>query len=97
MHRRRIAGTIPWKKNEVIIVSHQLPSDVWVKVEAFLATGEYASEADVVRDALMALEKRHEDLAAIREGYEDMEAGRYQSLAECDAELRKKHTFLNDE
>lgn len=71
---------------------YQIPPDVESRVTALLADG-YASVDDVLRDALSALEYRREEIAAIREGIEDVEAGRYRPLEEVDAEIRKKHNF----
>ncbi|MDZ4781630.1 MAG: type II toxin-antitoxin system ParD family antitoxin [Planctomycetia bacterium] len=72
-------------------MSHEIPADVWTKVEMFVATGGYASEADVLRDALSALERANAEITAIREGIEDMEAGRVRPFEEFDAEFRKQH------
>jgi Arc/MetJ-type ribon-helix-helix transcriptional regulator len=77
-------------------MSHEIPADVWTKVEMFVATGGYASEADVLREALSALERANADILAIREGYEDAQAGRFITLEEFDAEMRKEHSFLNE-
>ena len=38
-----------------------------------------------------AEQEREETIAAIKRGVADMEAGRYQSLDEVDAEIRKKY------
>lgn len=74
-------------------MSESLPIDVSQAIQSLLATGRYASEADVLRDALVALRERDDDLAAILAGIADMEAGRYRPLAEIDAEFRQRHNI----
>jgi Arc/MetJ-type ribon-helix-helix transcriptional regulator len=41
-------------------MSYQLPSDISDRLQACIATGVYRSEDEVLRDALDALEQRHE-------------------------------------
>lgn len=77
-------------------MAYQFPPDLKELVNQQLATGQYGSEDDVLRDALKALKWRSAETAAIAEGIEDMEAGRYRSLDEVDAELRRKHDFPQD-
>jgi Arc/MetJ-type ribon-helix-helix transcriptional regulator len=72
-------------------MNYQLPSDLTQTIQSLLATGKYASQEDVLRNALDALRRRDEDLAAITAGIEDMEAGRYRPFAEIDAEFRQRH------
>jgi putative addiction module CopG family antidote len=74
----------------------QLPADLQKLVDEQLATGAYSSAEEVLRDALEALRWRRAEIAAIAEGIADMEAGRYRSLKEIDADLRRKYDFLRD-
>ncbi|MBI3837037.1 MAG: type II toxin-antitoxin system ParD family antitoxin [Planctomycetia bacterium] len=74
-------------------MSYQLPSDVTQTIQSLIATGKYASQEDVLRDALDALRQRDEDLAAITAGIEDMQAGRYRPFVEIDAEFRQRHNI----
>ncbi|MEX0678701.1 MAG: hypothetical protein WD063_16600 [Pirellulales bacterium] len=46
-------------------MAYQFSSDLMQRIQAFVASGGYASEEDVVREALAALEQRQQDLAAI--------------------------------
>ena len=74
----------------------QLPPDVEQQVKELMATGQYATEADVLRDALAALKRRDEELAAIQAGIEDMESGRIRPFEAADAQIRKGLGFSND-
>ncbi len=74
-------------------MSEIIPTDVAKAIQAMVASGEYESEADVLRDAIAALRQRRDDLAAIAAGIADMEAGRLHSYAEVDADFRKKHNL----
>ena len=58
-------------------MSYTLSADLTLTIQALLATGKYASEDEVLRNALDALRQRDENLAAIEAGVADMEAGRY--------------------
>jgi predicted transcriptional regulator len=71
----------------------ELPPDVEQQVKQLMETGQYATEADVLRDALAALKWRDEEMAAIRAGIDDMEAGRIRPFEEADAEIRKRFGF----
>lgn len=71
-------------------MSYAFPPDVKRLVEEQLSTGQYNSEDDVLRNALQALKFRSVEVAAIAEGIADMEAGRFRSLDDVDAELSRK-------
>lgn len=82
----------------------QFPPDVAEAIQARLASGEYASEEDVLRDALKALSDRKyvvidEDpvvIEGVRRGLADAEAGRMRSLEEFDLEFRRQHGISAD-
>ena len=61
-------------------------------VESFLIGGRYKDCEEALREALAAVQYR-ENVAAIQEGVDDLEAGRYRPWEEVDAELRKKFGF----
>jgi putative addiction module CopG family antidote len=68
------------------------PLDVEEQVKQFVASGQYASEEDVLRDSLRALRRQSDDLAAIREAIAEMEAGdRGRPFDEFVEEFRRKH------
>ncbi len=74
-------------------VSEAIPTDVAEAIQSLLASGKYATAADVLRNALAALHQRDADVAAIAAGLADMEAGRIRPFDELDAEFRTQHNF----
>ncbi len=77
-------------------MSYHFPPDLSRMVRDRLATGEYASEDDVLLAAMRALADREEAVAGIQAGIDDMEAGRVQPLAAVDARLRKRYGTPRD-
>ena len=77
-------------------MSYQFPPDVEQRIQEQIALGNYANEDDVLRDALEALDARNADLAAIRAGVEDMEAGRMRPIDEVAQDIRRKHGWTAD-
>ena len=73
-----------------------LPPDLDLRIQQRMATGHYATEVELFREAFQALEWREQEIAAIQEGVEDMEAGRSRSLEEVDADIRRKYGFRLD-
>src|SRR6202790_182692 len=67
-----------------------ISADVHERVNALLDTGRYASEEEILRAAVAALEERNADLTAIQSGIKDMENGRYRPFADFDAEFRER-------
>lgn len=67
------------------------PSDVQERVNALLGTGRYASEEEILRAAVLALEEQNADLSAIQSGINDMENGRTLPFAVFDADFRKRN------
>ena len=61
---------------------YDLPADLRQEIEQRMASGQYASEEDVLREAMRALKSREEEIAAIQAGIDDMEAGRVRHLAQ---------------
>jgi Arc/MetJ-type ribon-helix-helix transcriptional regulator len=61
-------------------MAYQLPPDIDARVQLQLASGDFASPDDVLREALATLERRQRSLiqlqAMIREADEDIAAGR---------------------
>ncbi len=74
-------------------MNYPFPVDVGERVKSQLALGLYQTEDDVLRAAMAALEREHDDCAAIQAGIEDMEAGRYRPFSQVDAEFRLRHNI----
>jgi Arc/MetJ-type ribon-helix-helix transcriptional regulator len=65
-------------------------------VKEKVASGEYATGADVLMAALHLLEAQDVEIAAIEVGIADVRAGRTQPLEEVKAELREEFSFLKE-
>jgi len=72
-------------------MSVDLAPDIWNEIQRQLATGSYASHDEVLRDALTALRSREQEVLAIQEGIDDMEAGRITPIREFDREFRLRN------
>jgi len=71
-------------------MSFQLTPELTAAIQTFLVGGRYKDEEEVLREALAELRHR-ENVAAIQKGVDDMEAGRFLTLDEVDAEMRAKY------
>ncbi len=82
-------------------MSYQFPPDVEKLVRDHMATGAYASEDEVLREALLAFgafvhspkevdEEYRQTVAAVQEGLADVEAGRVRPLRSIIDEARGK-------
>lgn len=56
-------------------MTYQFPPDIRDLVGKHMACGRYASEDELLRDALHALAESEEDLAAIQDALNDWRAG----------------------
>ena len=68
-----------------------IPADVRERVNALLGTGLYASEEEVLRAAVAALERQSDDLVALQRGIDDLENGCSRPFADFDAEFRERN------
>ena len=73
-----------------------IPADVQDRVNALLGTGRFASEEEILRAAVAALEERNADLTAIQNGINDMENGGYRPFAAFDGEFRERNRIEKD-
>jgi putative addiction module CopG family antidote len=74
------------------------PPDLQDFVRERLASGRYASEEELLRDAFQALAEDEEDLDAVREALEEWQAGDPGvPLDDAVATIRKKHNIPQDE
>jgi Arc/MetJ-type ribon-helix-helix transcriptional regulator len=78
-------------------MSYSFPPEVDRLVREGLASGQYASEDDLLLEALWALRERDEAMAGIRAGLADLDAGRTRSLDDVDAQLRHKYDIPRGE
>lgn len=78
-------------------MTYQLPPDIDQRIQSQLALGIYQSPAEVLTDALDALDQRNEDLASIQRGIEDERARRVTPLREFDQEIRSQFGIASHE
>jgi Arc/MetJ-type ribon-helix-helix transcriptional regulator len=69
-------------------MTYQLPPDIDQRIQSQLALGIYHTPAEVLNEALNALEQRNSDLESILRGIEDERAGRLTPLHEFDKQIR---------
>lgn len=72
-------------------MAYQLPSEIDERVRSQIALGYYQSPAEVLTDALDALDARHSDLEDIRAGIEDEKASRMRSLDDVEHDMRLRY------
>lgn len=72
-------------------MDHDFPPDLQRQLQEQMELGQYDSEADLIRAALQALHTQNEDMAAIQDGLDDLNAGRVRPLREVASEIRERH------
>ena len=78
-------------------MAYQFPPDVEELVTQRMASGDYGSEDDVLRDALKALTEQADDLAAVQAAVTGLRAGEDgQPLGEAFDDIRRKHNISAD-
>ena len=77
-------------------MTYPFPPDLAEGINERMASGQYSSEDDLLRDALHALRWRDQEVVAIQEGIDDMEAGRVKPLREFDREFRERNNIPQD-
>jgi putative addiction module CopG family antidote len=78
-------------------VSVDLAPDVWNEIQRQIAAGGYSSHDELLREALAALRYREEEVRAIQQGIDDMEAGRVTPLEDFDREFRRRNGIATAE
>lgn len=68
-----------------------LNPDLERQLDAFVENGICTSREDVISKALAAFRREREEIAAIQEGLDDIEAGRHFSLEEVDHQMRDQY------
>ena len=74
-------------------MSVDLAPDVWNEIQRQMAIQGYSSHDEVLREALAALRYREQEVLAIQEGIDEMEAGRVTPLADFDREFRRRNAL----
>ncbi len=72
-------------------MSVDLSPDVWNEIQRQLASGSFASPDDVLREALAVLRSREQEVIAIQEGIDDLEADRIRPIREFDRDFRHRN------
>ncbi len=75
----------------------RLSSEVDQLIREQMASGQYASENDLIAQAIQALRLKEQEVAAIQAGIDDMEAGRVVPLREFDRDFRTRHSVPREE
>jgi Arc/MetJ-type ribon-helix-helix transcriptional regulator len=76
------------------MTQYKFPSAVSDLVQKQLASGQFATEDEVLLAALQTLETESEDWLSVREALDSLEAGdRGMSLQEAIDEVRKRHSI----
>ena len=75
-------------------MSYQFATDVERLLREQMSAGNYESTDDLLRDALGVLKSRNDDLASIRAGLDDMQAGRTRPLMDVADEIGHKHGLI---
>ncbi len=76
---------------------YDFPPNIQQLLRQHLSSGDYASEDEVLLDALRSLAERNADLAAVKEAITDMEAGdQGEPLEQIAEQIRAKHGWSAD-
>lgn len=76
-------------------MSVDLAPDVWNEIQRQIVAGGYASHDDVLREALAALRFREDEVLAIQQGIDDMQAGRTMPIRDFDRAFRQRNALPN--
>ena len=74
-------------------MSVDLAPDVWAAIQQQIASGSFDSADEVLREALAALRSRNEEVLAIQQGLDDMEAGRMIPVRDFDRDFRQRNSL----
>ena len=72
-------------------MAYQFPPDVQELVDSQMASGAYANEDDLLKQALRSLSDYKQTIDDVLEGLDDERAGRVRPLDKVDAELRQNY------
>jgi Arc/MetJ-type ribon-helix-helix transcriptional regulator len=74
-------------------MSVEIAADVWNEIQRQLATGAFASHDELLREALAALRFHEQEVLAIGQGIDDLEAGRVTPIREFDRQFRQRNAL----
>ena len=72
---------------------YEFPPDIRTLIDQYMATGQYASEDQVLQAALHVLSDYHTTVADIRAGMEDYAQGRAEPLSQAMKDVRQQLGF----
>ena len=76
---------------------YRFPPDLEDEINERMASGQHASQDELLRDALRALRLQDSDVTAVKEAIADMEAGdRGIPFDQFVEEFRKQHSVAQD-
>ena len=78
-------------------MQERLSPEVDQLIREQMASGQYASENDLIQQAIQALRWQKQEVAAIQAGIDDMETGRVIPLHDFDREFRARHNIPREE
>jgi predicted transcriptional regulator len=81
---------------EELRMTLQVSADIEQRINMRLHIQSGVTVDDVLRDALDALDFQEQEIAAIREGLDDVEAGRLVPLREYEREFRDRRNVSQD-
>ena len=72
---------------------YEFPPDIRTLIDQYMATGQYASEDQVLQAALHVLSDYHATVADLRAGMEDYAQGRAEPLSQAMEDVRQQLGF----
>lgn len=73
-----------------------LPQDIFARVQQLAASTGGASEVEIIRKALDSLDRQASACAAIQEGIDAWQSGKYQELDDFDRRFREQNGIPTD-
>jgi putative addiction module CopG family antidote len=74
-------------------MTYEIPAQLQSLIDQKMSTGQYASQDELLTEALRSLDDHEAAVADIQQGIEDEAAGRMRPLDEVDADIRQKLGF----
>ncbi len=78
-------------------MAYEFPPDVEELIRKPMQSGEFASEDELLREALYAFDRARADLAAIEGGLRDVDAGRVRPVEDFDRDFRTRNGISDDD